>query len=486
VSNWISRLLVGSGQPAGEGLLELVVVEGPQPGRTCPLEAEVLAIGRGSPSVECPDAFLLDDASVSAYQATVRRQEGRYLLEHRPEATNPTLVNGRKIGRHFLRPGDRIQVGRVVLEARALSAPAPAGPGAEAAEAAERPPRLTDETTECRTPSTEEATEYRPVEVQPAGWLTVLRGIDGMAGRRIPLSGREVVLGRSADCDVCLPEKGVSRRHASLVWEGDSAVLVHLSRTNVTLVNGLAAGERTRLSHGDEIQLADRVVLLFELARAPATSPPPATVPASGALATGGQKSLLEVMEERLRLEQEIEKEFLRHGTFLDVDVVDSYGLKARCPRPEHIIISFERYRAFLTRTVQEFRGRVLNSNGDELMCFFDSADDAVAAGGAILQRLELFNASESLLEEPFRARVGVHTGRSAVDLGRGVAYSPVLDITGHLQKQAAVNGMLISEDTYRALADSTRFQAAEPLPREGIPTYRWVGGNQDRRPGVS
>jgi class 3 adenylate cyclase len=116
-------------------------------------------------------------------------------------------------------------------------------------------------------------------------------------------------------------------------------------------------------------------------------------------------------------------------------------------------VVSFERFRAFVTRTVTEHRGDVLNCNGDEVMSFFKFADDSVAAGRAIVAGLARFNESESLLGRPFRIRAGIHTGRSAVDLASGIAYSPVVDAAGHLQKAAPVDGLLISEETARELS---------------------------------
>ena len=44
-----------------------------------------------------------------------------------------------------------------------------------------------------------------------------------------------------------------------------------------------------------------------------------------------------------MRRDQAIEREFGVVGSFLDIDVVDSYGLKARTSKAEYIIASFER-----------------------------------------------------------------------------------------------------------------------------------------------
>jgi class 3 adenylate cyclase len=99
-----------------------------------------------------------------------------------------------------------------------------------------------------------------------------------------------------------------------------------------------------------------------------------------------------------------------------------------------------------------------------------------VRAASASLRRLPAFNREQNLLELPFRMRLGIHTGESLVDLERGVAYSTVLDVAGHLQKQAEVDGCWISEATLRELPSGLPFEPAGKLEREGIASFRLAG----------
>ena len=131
--------------------------------------------------------------------------------------------------------------------------------------------------------------------------------------------------------------------------------------------------------------------------------------------------------------------------------------------KAEHIIVSFERFRSFVGGICEERDGQILNSNGDELMCFFESAEAAVRAGSTILERLADFNRDLNLLSQDFRFRIGAHTGVSLVDLDAGIAYSEVLDTAGHIQKMAEPNGLLISQVTLDALPN------AHALPVEPI-----------------
>ena len=90
-----------------------------------------------------------------------------------------------------------------------------------------------------------------------------------------------------------------------------------------------------------------------------------------------------------------------------------------------------------------------------------------------------IFNTSWTiinLLVTPFRFRIGIHTGRSLVDLDHGVAYSPVLDSAGHLQKLAQPDSLLISESTLEALPANLPFELVGTVERGGFAYYRLVG----------
>jgi class 3 adenylate cyclase len=297
--------------------------------------------------------------------------------------------------------------------------------------------------------------------VRPAfGHVTVVEGPPRLLSRRFALRDDEVSIGRTESCYVSIPDARISRIHAQIVRERGSLWLVHKSRTNQSFLNGAPVAERAPLYDGDQIQLADRVRLRLSSALHRREL---------GAARPGG---LAEAMAERVQLEERIARQFVRDGSFLDVDVVDSYRLKLGEERPERVVVSFERFRALIEGVVEESRGQVLNSNGDEVMAFFASADAALAAGRAILARLPGWNDEHNLLPSAFEVRIGLHTGRSAVDLERGVAYSPVLDGAGHLQKAAPVGGLLLSRDTWQALSSREGLVPAGPRGKDGIEAY--------------
>src|SRR4029077_3053458 len=80
------------------------------------------------------------------------------------------------------------------------------------------------------------------VEPPPGGTVvydpaaTVLEPVEVAAlvfrGRRPELEGARVMLGRSKDADIQVPDPNVSRRHAEVRLEGSTYTLVDLDSTN--------------------------------------------------------------------------------------------------------------------------------------------------------------------------------------------------------------------------------------------------------------
>ncbi len=469
MADWLSSFKKKNREATPEQVLELLVLEGEDAGQKFTIDANNVAIARGVPRSGQPGSILLRDPTISGQQAMIRREDGDTVIEHHRGATNPTLVNGQVITRSPIRAGDQIQMGRVMLEVRTRDGFA-LGTLLESSGEHER--QVADTAQRAG-----ETTEVRAVIV-PGYSLVVVAGVEGAEGKRMRLEPPNCVIGRDPASAVFLDVRAVSRRHAEILWEDERVFVVHHSSVNQTFVNGVIVADRQEIVPDDELQLADCVVLRLDYQglaavsrrESPAPAPAGTTKPASQRT---DQTSLQVRMEEKLVRDREIEEKFAVHGSFLDVDVVGSYGMKAESRRPELIIVSFERWRAWITAVIEEFNGMVLNSNGDELMCFFESTPRSVDAGRAILDRLDAFNEDQNALPSPFRLRIGIHTGSSLVDKKRGVAYSEVLDVAGHLQKDADENGLLISEPTFRALPEGASFEPAGRLEREQIATFR-------------
>ena len=452
---------------------ELLVLEGVDAGEQFTVDGDEVLLGRRVHENGKGRGILLKDPTVSAKQAVIRRRGETLIVQHLAGATNPTLVDGRPAHGELLREGSEIQIGRVKLQLRLRSGLAISDFTQihQSIDAAGRGPDTTRRTEEIEVPplpGDTETTEVRPIVAQ-LGRLVVKRGHEITSEPSFPIWSTRNLIGRGHGCGIQLADMGISRKHAELVLEDDGLFLVHRSKVNPTLLNGCEVLDREQVQHGDEIQLADRVVLQVELeAVTPREGPRPDH--------ESERRSLKQAMESKIALDRRIEQDYQVKGSFLDVDVVNSYGMKTEASRADHIVVSFERFRAFVGGVVAEFGGQVLNSNGDELMCYFPSTIDAVRAGSRILDRLAQFNTEQNFLRVPFRFRIGVHTGSSLVDLDQGVAYSPVLDAAGHLQKLADVDGMMISEQTYVELPEGMPFEYAGTMDVEGFSYYRLMG----------
>ncbi len=83
--------------------------------------------------------------------------------------------------------------------------------------------------------------------------------IEDDAGRKtvVPFAREKISIGRETGNTVRLPERNVSRRHAVLVREADAFVIEDLGSHNGVRVNGDRIKGRSRVNHGDVIQIGD-------------------------------------------------------------------------------------------------------------------------------------------------------------------------------------------------------------------------------------
>jgi Protein of unknown function (DUF3662)/FHA domain len=77
--------------------------------------------------------------------------------------------------------------------------------------------------------------------------------------RMVALSSDTVTIGRLADCDVVLKDKGASRKHAQLKRSDGTWMLTDLGSTNGTRLNGQTVQSR-ELSDGDTITIGTTVI----------------------------------------------------------------------------------------------------------------------------------------------------------------------------------------------------------------------------------
>jgi len=92
-------------------------------------------------------------------------------------------------------------------------------------------------------------------------YLLVLDG--PQFGEMFPLAaGRELVIGRRDDAEIQIRDDGVSRRHASILVEGEGATVADLESANGTYVNGKKV-PRAHVEDGARIQVGGHTTLKF-------------------------------------------------------------------------------------------------------------------------------------------------------------------------------------------------------------------------------
>lgn len=97
--------------------------------------------------------------------------------------------------------------------------------------------------------------------------LTALTGLD--VGRRYPVVGDEVDVGRGERVAVRIRDRAVSRRHARLIRTGTGYSVEDLETPNGVFVNGRRVQGQTELKDGDILELG-RSILRFQAAAPPA------------------------------------------------------------------------------------------------------------------------------------------------------------------------------------------------------------------------
>lgn len=95
----------------------------------------------------------------------------------------------------------------------------------------------------------------------PQACVVVVQG--RQLGHKVELAKTVVTLGRAPECELCLPDHSVSRRHCRIEPVADGFELVDLESTNRTFLNGKAI-QRSVLRDGDRIELGRNVLKFFD------------------------------------------------------------------------------------------------------------------------------------------------------------------------------------------------------------------------------
>ena len=192
------------------------------------LTADAITIGKAE-----ENQLRITDGSISRKHATIEPNGGGLVIKDLG-SLNGVFVNDQRVGvqGHILVDGDRIEIGRTKMVFRTASSlqaqPAPQ-PGP--------PPPVP--------PPSQTTTSYRLLITAPEG-----------AVREFELAATAVIIGRSADSQLYIPDNAISRKHAVIEPNGADLVIKDLGSAGGSHVNGLVIGEKGHiLRDGDRIRI---------------------------------------------------------------------------------------------------------------------------------------------------------------------------------------------------------------------------------------
>jgi len=227
-----------------------------------PLIRDEITIGRKE-----GNTIRLSEQNVSRNHARLVRRQGSLLVEDL-SSYNGTKLNGAVLAAPApLKDGDVIIIGdyRMAIKEDRPSAATGATQGAHAAAAPAARPSATRTATPPQAAEVHDVLESQPTI--PLHSLTAEPGAEAgasparlvivgrfMQGREFILDRPSLVIGRTAENDIVIEHKSISRHHARVVREGDHYYAVDLESANGVRVNG-EEHDRVLLRSGDEIEL---------------------------------------------------------------------------------------------------------------------------------------------------------------------------------------------------------------------------------------
>ena len=215
------------------------------------LTRAAVTIGRSLKSGN--DVVIESDTQMSRQHARIQRDAAGQLTLQDLKTTNGSFVNGGRVDRAPLHPGDEIRLGltRIVLER-----------GAEDEERALPRPQYHPPLGGAGRHDPPSGPYPRKLQIRAARLVWMEGGRD----RDDFLLASETVIGRGVTNDIVLPDRSVATRHARILYEGGGYVVESLrSDSAPTLLNGMAIlpGQPARLNHGDRIVIGN-VQLRFD------------------------------------------------------------------------------------------------------------------------------------------------------------------------------------------------------------------------------
>ena len=195
-------------------------------------------------------------------------------------------------------------------------------------------------------------------------------------------------------------------------------------------------------------------------------------------------EKLEEIKNARKRDREQLIREFIetkkkldemgRDLAFLAIDVVDSTGMKQN---EEQAIVEhdFKEYKRYVEKCLSAHGCLKTAWTPDGVMSCFNSVDAAVRAAREVITGLEEFNRNIKMMSKEFKVRCGVNSGFVYYDesIPLEEISDRVIDIAGHMQKNAQPNSVCVAKPAIEPLNDRVGFEPAGRVV-DGYEVYEW------------
>lgn len=225
-----------------------------------------------------------------------------------------------------------------------------------------------------------------------------------------PLETDPVVIGRSLECDIVVPNALMSRKHARISWDGERYVVEDLGTRNGTLVNREAVTAPRPVKDGDEIALPG-IVLVF--------------------------RSTEETM---MFAAKPVAKATTLTFLFADLREYTTYTETRGDAAVAELIAE---YRLLMRAEIAKADGAEIKTEGDSFFVTFESAAQALRCAIGMLR--EAARRSAARPERPIRIGIGLHAGEP-VRRDDGDFVGSAVNVASRLASNAGAGELFVSE----------------------------------------
>lgn len=164
----------------------------------------------------------------------------------------------------------------------------------------------------------------------------------------------------------------------------------------------------------------------------------------------------------------------LRYFSFLSMDVVDSTGMK-KCEDKPIIQLDFLRFKRMIQKIYDANACVKSTWTPDGAMACFNSPEQAIIAAKESIIQLKSFNEEVKQISRDFIIRCGIHAGYISYDdkLSLQEISDQVIDIAGHLQKNAEPGTISISKLSIKPTVNTSGFLSKGQIVDEHE-VYQW------------